>query len=106
MLSWFGFFFLLVFFFFFFDSWLLVTVLSPDEEEEGEKDFACVECKGCVSVWCLWHVLLMGEVLGAFGTFGMENNQTKSPIVSPGRLRVAIMGGPTFPKHGQLQGSI
>jgi len=51
----------------------------------------------CVSYW---------RSIGAFGTFGIENNQTGSPIVSPGRLRVAIMGGPTFPKHGKVQGSI
>jgi len=50
-------------------------------------------------------MLLTGEALGAFGTFGMEKNHTRSPIVSPGKLRVAIMGGPTFPKHEKLQGS-
>ena len=49
--------------------------------------------------------MLTGEALGTFETLGMENNQTGSPIVSPGRLRVAIMGRPTFPKDGKLQGS-
>ena len=48
-------------------------------------------------------MLPTGEALGAFGTLGMENNQTESPIVSLGRLRVAIMGGPTFPKDGKYK---
>ena len=74
-------------------------------EGEGGKDFTSLGSKGSVLLWCLWHGLLTEEALGTFGTLRMENNQTGSPMVSPARLRVAIMGGPTFPKHGKLQGS-
>jgi len=97
--------FFLLFFFFFFDFWLLVTIISPNEEEEGEFFFIGVESKGSMLMWCIWHVVLTRETLGAFGTFGMENNQAGSTIVRPERSRVSIMAGPTFPKHGKVKGS-
>ena len=34
----------------------------------------------------------------------MENNDTGSPRVNPGRFRVAIEGTPTFPIRGIVQG--
>ena len=34
----------------------------------------------------------------------MENNNTGSPRVNPGRFRVAIKGTPTFPVRGIVQG--
>ena len=47
----------------------------------------------------------MWEEIGAFKMVGVENNQTESPIVSPRSCKVAIMGGPIFPKHGKVRGS-
>ena len=35
---------------------------------------------------------------------GVENNQTGSPRVNPGRFRVAIKGTSTFPVRGIVQG--
>lgn len=49
--------------------------------------------------------MLTWEASGAFSTNGLVKNQTGSPTVNPGRLRVAIMCGPTFPKHEKAQGS-
>jgi hypothetical protein len=56
--------------------------------------------------------VLTSEALGAFkalGRFeitGVGNNQTGNPIVSPGRLSVAMHGGPMFPKEGKEKGSL
>jgi hypothetical protein len=47
---------------------------------------------------------LLGAVktLGGFEITGVGNNQTGNPIVSPGRLSVAIYEGPKFPKEGNV----
>jgi hypothetical protein len=42
------------------------------------------------------------ETLGGFGITGVGNNQTGNPMVSPGRLSVAIYGGPKFPNKGKV----
>jgi hypothetical protein len=42
------------------------------------------------------------ETLGGFEITGVGNNQTGNPMVSPGRLSVAMYGGPKFPKEGKV----
>jgi hypothetical protein len=42
------------------------------------------------------------EALGRFEITGVGNNQTGNPMVSPGRLNVAMYGGPMFPKEGKV----
>lgn len=93
------------FLFFFLSTWLLVVVLSLDEEEGRGEYFTGEECKGLTLVGCPWSKVISWEALGAFEETIVENNQTSSPIVNSGRFRVAIMGGPTFPKHVKSQGS-
>jgi hypothetical protein len=46
------------------------------------------------------------EALGRFEITGVGNNQTGNPMVSPGRLSVAMYGGPMFPKEGKVKGSL
>ncbi len=96
LVSFFRFFFLLCFLFSP-DSWLLVVKLSPDEDEGCEKDLTCVESKGSTWVWDPEHA---GYDEETSRLLGLENNQTWRPIVSPGKVRVAIIRGPTFPKQG------
>ena len=61
--------------------------------------------------WCPLYKVLSWEESRAFKTAGVEKNQTSSPRVNPGKLRVAIKGTPTFlakikstrnPLHGGL----
>jgi hypothetical protein len=42
------------------------------------------------------------ETLGGFEITGVGNNQTGNSMVSPGRLNVAMYGGPKFPKEGKV----
>jgi hypothetical protein len=52
--------------------------------------------------------VLTSKILGAVETLGgleiteVGNNQTSNPMVSPGRLSVAIYGGPKFQKEGKV----
>jgi hypothetical protein len=41
------------------------------------------------------------EALGGFDITRVGKNQTGNPMVSPGRLTVAMYGGPKFPKEGK-----
>ena len=45
------------------------------------------------------------ETLGGFDITRVGSNQTSNPMVSPGRLSVAMYGGPMFPKEGKVKGS-
>ena len=45
------------------------------------------------------------ETLEGFKITRVGNNQTGNLMVSPGRLSVAMYGGPMFPKEGKLKGS-
>jgi hypothetical protein len=42
------------------------------------------------------------ETLGRFEITGVGNNQTDNPMVSPGRLSVAMYEGPKFPNEGKV----
>jgi hypothetical protein len=56
--------------------------------------------------------VLTSEVVGAAETLGIfeitrvGKNQTCNLMVSPGRLSVAIFGGPMFPKEGKVKCSL
>ena len=52
-----------------------------------------------------YKVLGAVEELGKFKITGVGNNQTSNPMVSPGRLSVAMYEGPMFPKEGKMKGS-
>jgi hypothetical protein len=52
------------------------------------------------------EVLGVDEALGGFEITRVGNNQTGNPMVSPGRLSVAMYGGPKFPKEGKVKGSL
>jgi hypothetical protein len=52
-----------------------------------------------------YDALGSSEALGIFEITGVGNNQTGNPMVSLGRLNVAMDGGPTFPKEGNVKGS-
>ena len=54
---------------------------------------------GCVLTY---EVLGVAEVVGRFKIIGVGNNQTNNLMVSPGRLSVAMYGGPKFPKEGKV----
>ena len=71
----------------------------------GGEYFMGEESKRLTLIWCSWHVVPMWEVVGEFRMVRVGNNQIGSNIVSPRSCRVAIMGGPIFPKHGKTQGS-
>jgi hypothetical protein len=47
---------------------------------------------------------VLGEVqtLGGFEITGVGNNQNGNPMVSPGRLSVAIYEGTKFPNEGKV----
>jgi hypothetical protein len=45
------------------------------------------------------------EKLGRFDITRVGNNQTDNPMVSLGRLSVAMYEGPVFPKEGKVKGS-
>jgi hypothetical protein len=45
------------------------------------------------------------KALGRFEITGVGKNQTGNPIVSLGRLSVALQGGSMFPKEGKVKGS-
>ena len=55
--------------------------------------------------------VLTFEELGEFKSLGkveingVGNNQIGNPMVSPGRLGVAMYGGAMFPKKGKVKGS-
>ena len=42
---------------------------------------------------------------GGVEIIGLDNNHTCNPIVNPGRLNVAIRGGPPFPNEEKTKGS-
>jgi hypothetical protein len=46
------------------------------------------------------------EALGRFEITGVGNNQTGNPMVSPGRLSVAMNRGLMFPEEGKVKGSL
>jgi len=56
--------------------------------------------------------VLIYKALGAFKELvkfaitTVGNNQTGNPMVSLGRLNVAMHGGPMFPKEGKVKGSL
>jgi len=56
--------------------------------------------------------VIISKALGAFKTprlfdiTRVGNNQTNNPMVNPGRLSVAMHGGPMFPKEGKVKGSL
>jgi hypothetical protein len=47
-------------------------------------------------------VLDAAETLGGFEITGVGNNQISNPMAIPGRLSVAMYGGPKFPKKGKV----
>jgi hypothetical protein len=50
-----------------------------------------------------FEVLGVVEALGGFEITGVGNNQIGNLMVSPGRLSVAMYGGPKFPKEGKVK---
>ena len=99
-------FFLLIFLFFFFlFTWILVLQLSTGEEGERGEDTSGKEGGGFTGGWCSRKGELTSETQGGIGITRLENKHIGNPIVNLGRLKVAMIGGPTFPNEGKTKGS-
>ena len=58
----------------------------------------------CIGVMS-WTCTSYGRSIRGIWDIWNGKQPNRKPDSEPGRLRVAIMGGPTFPKHEKLQGS-